>query len=90
VIVCPLTLTVVLAPCAIVTAPDSPFRVVTPATPPPPRSSSRKLISKPEESCERLASCAPASSTDPVPPVTVAVIRALIEENPGATSATFG
>ena len=80
---------VTFAPAAKVTAPLRPFRLVTPAAPPP-SSSSRKLISKPEESWEMLASWAPASSTEPVPPVTVAVMRALVEEKPGTTSATFG
>ena len=74
VIVLPATLTVVLAPWAIVTSPVKPFRLVTPE----PRSVSLNDISNPEESWLVLASCSPARITAPEPAVTVATSRSLM------------
>jgi hypothetical protein len=49
-----------------VSAPVNPFKLVTPAVPPPvPSNESRNVISNPEESCDSLASWAPARSTEP-------------------------
>jgi len=79
-----------LQPAASVRAPVSPFRLATPDAAAPPSRLSWKLISNPEESWEPLATCAPARSTEPVPPVTVAVIRALVVAIPGTTSLTAG